>query len=184
MKVSGKVASVFVKLVPAPRGTGIVAAPASKRMLQFAGIQDVYTQSRGSTSTVGNFIKATFAALSETYGFLVCPFYRVPIIFTSLTSRSPRFSLLTFGHTFLCPRHPTTSTLVIFSLLQQVGSFRWGQLRWKSCQMSACPLLEPVAAISACKEKQKRGEFTTCLELQSLCRHGIWWAWLLSDCAC
>jgi small subunit ribosomal protein S2e len=71
MKVNGKVASVYVKLVPAPRGTGIVAAPASKKMLQFAGIQDVYTQSRGNTSTVGNFIKATFSALSQTYGFLV-----------------------------------------------------------------------------------------------------------------
>merc|ERR1712111_202188 len=32
-KVSGKTASVYVKCIPAPRGTGIVAAPASKRML-------------------------------------------------------------------------------------------------------------------------------------------------------
>lgn len=47
------------RLVPAPRGTGIVAAPASKRMLQLAGIQDCYTQSQGSTSTMGNFIKVS-----------------------------------------------------------------------------------------------------------------------------
>merc|ERR1712093_711059 len=60
-KVSGKTASVYVKCIPAPRGTGIVAAPASKRMLQLAGIEDVYTQSRGNTSTMGNFIKATYA---------------------------------------------------------------------------------------------------------------------------
>lgn len=80
-KVNGKGGSVFVKLVPAPRGTGIVAAPASKRMLQLAGIQDVYTQSRGNTSTMGNFIKATFAAVRLTYltsvfrSVLIQPFF-------------------------------------------------------------------------------------------------------------
>jgi small subunit ribosomal protein S2e len=63
-KVSGKVGSVMCRLIPAPRGTGIVAAPASKRLLQLAGVQDVYTQSKGSTATMGNFLKATFAAVS------------------------------------------------------------------------------------------------------------------------
>lgn len=69
-KVQGKTASVYVKLVPAPRGTGIVAAPASKRLLQLAGVQDVYTQSRGNTATMGNFLKATYAAITATYGML------------------------------------------------------------------------------------------------------------------
>ncbi|KAK4054645.1 40S ribosomal protein [Microbotryomycetes sp. JL221] len=69
-KVQGKVGSVSVGLIPAPRGTGIVAAPASKRMLQLAGVEDCYTASRGNTSTMGNFIKATYAAISQTYGFL------------------------------------------------------------------------------------------------------------------
>ncbi|KDN49652.1 hypothetical protein RSAG8_01717, partial [Rhizoctonia solani AG-8 WAC10335] len=59
-KVSGKVGSVMCRLIPAPRGTGIVAAPASKRLLQLAGVQDVYTQAKGSTATMGNFLKATF----------------------------------------------------------------------------------------------------------------------------
>ncbi|WWC59015.1 40S ribosomal protein uS5 [Kwoniella dejecticola CBS 10117] len=68
-KVSGKAGSVMCRLIPAPRGTGIVAAPASKRMLQMAGIQDCYTQSKGSTATQGNFLKATMAALSKTYQF-------------------------------------------------------------------------------------------------------------------
>ena len=63
-KVSGKVGSVMCRLIPAPRGTGLVAAPASKRMLQLAGIEDCYTQSKGSTATMGNFLKATFAAVS------------------------------------------------------------------------------------------------------------------------
>ena len=51
------------RLIPAPRGTGLVAAPASKRLLQLAGVEDCYTQSKGSTATMGNFLKATFAAV-------------------------------------------------------------------------------------------------------------------------
>lgn len=66
-KVSGKVGSVMCRLIPAPRGTGIVAAPASKRLLQLAGVEDVYTQSKGSTATMGNFLKATFAAVSQAW---------------------------------------------------------------------------------------------------------------------
>ena len=62
-KVSGKVGSVMCRLIPAPRGTGIVAAPASKRLLQLAGVSDCYTQAKGSTATMGNFLKATFAAV-------------------------------------------------------------------------------------------------------------------------
>ena len=62
-KVSGKVGSVMCRLIPAPRGTGLVAAPASKRLLQLAGVEDCYTQSKGSTATMGNFLKATFAAV-------------------------------------------------------------------------------------------------------------------------
>jgi len=56
--------------VPAPRGTGIVAAKVPKRVLQFAGIEDVYTRTRGSTKTLGNFVKATFEAISQTYAYL------------------------------------------------------------------------------------------------------------------
>jgi small subunit ribosomal protein S2e len=38
--------------------------------LQFAGIQDCYTASTGNTKTKGNFLKATVAALEETYRYL------------------------------------------------------------------------------------------------------------------
>ncbi|KAH9485353.1 40S ribosomal protein S2 [Psilocybe cubensis] len=75
-KVSGKVGSVMCRLIPAPRGTGIVAAPASKRLLQLAGVEDVYTQSKGSTATMGNFLKATFAAITKTYAFLTPDLWR------------------------------------------------------------------------------------------------------------
>ena len=69
-KVTGKCGSCRVRLVPAPRGAGIVAAGVPKKLLQFAGVEDCFTQSIGQTRTLGNFVKATFAALSKTYGFL------------------------------------------------------------------------------------------------------------------
>jgi small subunit ribosomal protein S2e len=69
-KVTGKCGSVSIRLVPAPKGAGIVAAKTPKKVLQMAGISDVYTCSTGSTKTLGNFVKATFFALSKTYGFL------------------------------------------------------------------------------------------------------------------
>jgi len=70
MKLTGKCGSVRLRLVPAPRGAGIVAAPVSKKILQFAGIEDVYTSSQGSTKTGGNFAMATFDAVRRTYGYL------------------------------------------------------------------------------------------------------------------
>jgi small subunit ribosomal protein S2e len=69
-KVTGKCGSSISRLVPAPRGTGIVAAPTPKKVLTLAGITDCYTTSRGATRTLGNFVKATFAAIGNTYGFL------------------------------------------------------------------------------------------------------------------
>ena len=69
-KVTGKCGGVAVRLIPAPRGTGIVAGKAPKRVLQLAGIEDVFTNSVGHTSTLGNFIKACYFALSSTYSYL------------------------------------------------------------------------------------------------------------------
>lgn len=69
-KLTGKCGSVRVRLIPAPRGTGVVAAPATKKLLTMAGVQDCYTSSRGHTRTMGNFIKACFFALRKSYGFL------------------------------------------------------------------------------------------------------------------
>jgi small subunit ribosomal protein S2e len=69
-KVTGKCGSVRVRLIPAPRGTGIVSAPIPKKLLQMAGIDDCYTSARGSTRTLGNFAKATYAAISKTYSYL------------------------------------------------------------------------------------------------------------------
>ena len=60
----------FSQLIPAPRGTGLVASPAVKRLLQLAGVDDIYTSSSGSTKTLENTLKATFVAVGNTYGYL------------------------------------------------------------------------------------------------------------------
>lgn len=69
-KTTGKSGSVSVRLIPAPRGKGIVASPAVKKLLQLAGVEDCYTSSSGSTRTLENTVKAAFVAIANTYGFL------------------------------------------------------------------------------------------------------------------
>jgi len=75
-KVTGKCGSIWVRLIPAPRGTGIVSAPVPKKLLQMAGIEDCYTSARGSTGTLGNFAKATYAAIAKTYAYLTPDFWK------------------------------------------------------------------------------------------------------------
>merc|ERR1740121_268503 len=70
MKVAGKCGSVRVRLIPAPRGTGVVGSLTLKKMMAFAGVNDVFSCSCGHTRTKGNFMKATFEALRATYAYL------------------------------------------------------------------------------------------------------------------
>lgn len=70
VKVTGGCGSVRFRIIPAPRGTGLVAAPASKKLLAMAGLEDAYTSTRGNSKTMGNFIKAAYDALGNTYGYL------------------------------------------------------------------------------------------------------------------
>jgi len=69
-KLTGKCGSVRARLVPAPRGTGLVAGKVAKKVLTKAGIIDCYTQSKGSTKTLGNFVFATYYALLSAYEYL------------------------------------------------------------------------------------------------------------------
>jgi small subunit ribosomal protein S2e len=69
-KVTGKCGSVRFRIIPAPRGTGLVAARVPKKLLTFAGVQDAYTSSRGATRTLGNFVKATYQAVLATKAYL------------------------------------------------------------------------------------------------------------------
>merc|ERR1719229_1778195 len=70
MKVHGKCGSVRVRLIPAPRGSGVVGSPVCKKMLSMAGVTDCFSCSCGHTRTKGNFMKATFYALRATYAYL------------------------------------------------------------------------------------------------------------------
>eukprot|EP00752_Nemacystus_decipiens_P018182 g16312.t1 len=81
-KVTGKCGSVRVRLIPAPRGTGLVAAPVPKKLLSMAGVEDCYTSSRGHTRTLGNFVKAVYFALAKTYGYLSPELWK-PTVFQS-----------------------------------------------------------------------------------------------------
>merc|ERR1712091_622880 len=68
-KVHGKCGSVHVRLIPAPRGTGLVCGPVPKKLMQMAGLEDCFTQASGATSTGGNFVKASFYAIKNTYNY-------------------------------------------------------------------------------------------------------------------
>merc|ERR1711906_99978 len=43
IKITAKFGSVRMRLIPAPKGTGIVAAGVPKKVLEFAGVDDCYT---------------------------------------------------------------------------------------------------------------------------------------------
>ena len=53
----------MVRLIPAPRGTGIVSAPVPKKLLNMAGIEDCYTAATGCTATLGNFGKSSLLVI-------------------------------------------------------------------------------------------------------------------------
>ena len=65
-EVDGKAGSVEVKLMPAPRGLGLASGGTAKKVLEIAGIKDVWTKVSGETRTTINFAKATFDALIRT----------------------------------------------------------------------------------------------------------------------
>lgn len=69
-KVSGKCGSVRIRLIPAPRGSGLVASVVPKKLLNMAGIEDCYTSSSGHSRTRGNLAMAVYEALGKTYSFL------------------------------------------------------------------------------------------------------------------
>ncbi|WP_319506733.1 30S ribosomal protein S5 [uncultured Methanolobus sp.] len=64
-EVRGKVGSVVVELKPAPRGLGLAAGDTARKVLEKAGIKDVWTRTEGTTRTTLNFAKATFTALQN-----------------------------------------------------------------------------------------------------------------------
>ncbi|MEM2641763.1 MAG: 30S ribosomal protein S5 [Thermoproteota archaeon] len=66
-KASGKTGSVSIVLYPGPKGLGLVVGDAIKPLLRLAGIRDVWSKTKGSTSTSHSFIAATYAALKKLF---------------------------------------------------------------------------------------------------------------------
>ncbi len=65
-EVTGKAGSVTVELKPAPRGLGLASGGTAKKVLEIAGIKDVWARAKGETRTTLNFAKATYNALMQT----------------------------------------------------------------------------------------------------------------------
>jgi len=63
----GKRGGVKIKIIPGPRGLGLVASEDAKVILRLAGVKDCWTRSYGSTRTVPSFAYAVFDALKKTY---------------------------------------------------------------------------------------------------------------------
>ena len=51
--------------MPAPQGTGLVVEKECARILEMAGIKDIYSKTSGHTGTKLNLLKACFAALKN-----------------------------------------------------------------------------------------------------------------------
>lgn len=64
-KVEGKSGSVRVTLIPAPGGVGLAIGNVGKTILGLAGIDDIWSQTRGQTQTTINFAGAVFDALKK-----------------------------------------------------------------------------------------------------------------------
>ncbi len=69
-QVKGSSGSVNVTLRPAPKGTGLVTADVGKIVLRIAGINDVWSITKGRSRTSSNFAKAFVDALAQTYKML------------------------------------------------------------------------------------------------------------------
>jgi len=63
--VEGRYGSVKIKLMPAPRGTGLRVEKECSKVLKIAGIKDVWSQTFGQTRTKMNLVYACFDALRK-----------------------------------------------------------------------------------------------------------------------
>lgn len=64
-EVSGKEASVDLKFMPAPKGTGLVIDDEIKKIFRLAGIKDVWCKTKGQSRQKLNFISACMKALKQ-----------------------------------------------------------------------------------------------------------------------
>lgn len=63
--VEGKMGSVIVRLMPAPKGKGLIVEKQCQQILKAAGIKDVWSKTFGQTKQKQNLIKACLKALQQ-----------------------------------------------------------------------------------------------------------------------
>jgi small subunit ribosomal protein S5 len=63
--VTGKCGSVEIKFIPAPKGKGLCCEKEIAKVLELAGIKDVWTKTRGQTRNLLNFVYACEDALRK-----------------------------------------------------------------------------------------------------------------------
>jgi len=63
--VEGKCGSVIIKLLPAPKGTGLIIEKECAKVLELAGISDIWSKTFGQTKNKINLINALEAALRK-----------------------------------------------------------------------------------------------------------------------
>jgi len=64
-KTEGKIGSAIMKLMPAPKGTGLAIDDECKKIMKAAGIKDIYSRTFGQTRTKVNLAFACFEALKK-----------------------------------------------------------------------------------------------------------------------
>lgn len=64
-EVIGRCSSVRIKLIPAPKGIGLCVEKECRKMLEFAGIKDVYSKTIGQTKNKLNLTRACLQALQK-----------------------------------------------------------------------------------------------------------------------
>ena len=65
IQITGKHGGVKITLTPAPRGTGIVANKVVKKVIQLAGIKDIWTKAEGRTKNRFNTSMAVVDAIDQ-----------------------------------------------------------------------------------------------------------------------
>lgn len=63
--VEGKCGSVKIKLMPAPKGKGLVCEKEVAKILAFAGITDIWSKTKGQTKNKINLVNAVMSALRK-----------------------------------------------------------------------------------------------------------------------
>ncbi|MEK6849906.1 MAG: 30S ribosomal protein S5 [Nanoarchaeota archaeon] len=64
-EVEGKCGSAVIRLIPAPKGKGLVIEPNCAKLLELAGFKDVWSKTFGQTRNTNNLATACFEALKK-----------------------------------------------------------------------------------------------------------------------